>query len=297
MSSLAAVVIALAIVSVDRFGEALRLEQVYVPSEVVVGQSATLQCRYDLEGEMLYSVKWYKNGREFFRIVPNDTPPSQIFPVEGIRVNLTVSDRMQVTLQDINLLNTGRYKCEVSAEAPNFQTRQATGEMKVIVLPREPPKITGAKATYQVGDELKANCTSLRSKPAAALVWNINGGQVNPIQENAVIPYKVIIDSDGMETAVLGLRFRVTGRHFRNGKMHLTCTASISKIRHNASTSQNISNSDGDSPKQRPLESRPSASKSGSSTSPKQWHRIFSPLLLTFLLMSVGPLLFDRSNG
>ena len=87
--------------------------------------------------------------------------------------------------------------------------------------------------------------------------------QVNPIQENAVIPYKVIIDSDGMETAVLGLRFRVTGRHFRNGKMHLTCTASISKIRHNASTSQNISNSDGDSPKQRPLESRPSASKSG----------------------------------
>ncbi len=77
--------------AVDRFGEALRLEQVYVPSEVVVGQSATLQCRYDLEGEMLYSVKWYKNGREFFRIVPNDTPPSQIFPVEGIRVNVSLT--------------------------------------------------------------------------------------------------------------------------------------------------------------------------------------------------------------
>ena len=72
--------------------DALRLFKVDVPSEVVVGTSATLRCRYDLEGDTLYSVKWYKNGKEFFRFVLKDSPPSQIFPLEGIRVNVNLSN-------------------------------------------------------------------------------------------------------------------------------------------------------------------------------------------------------------
>ena len=68
--------------------DALRLFKVDVPAEAVVGTSATLRCRYDLEGDTLYSVKWYKNGKEFFRFVLKDSPPSQIFPLEGIRVNV-----------------------------------------------------------------------------------------------------------------------------------------------------------------------------------------------------------------
>ena len=36
----------------------LKLLQVSMPSLRTVGQSAQLTCRYDLEGEPLYSVKW-----------------------------------------------------------------------------------------------------------------------------------------------------------------------------------------------------------------------------------------------
>jgi hypothetical protein len=35
----------------------------------MMGERAVLQCLYDMEGEELYSVKWYKAGHEFFRLV------------------------------------------------------------------------------------------------------------------------------------------------------------------------------------------------------------------------------------
>ena len=41
-----------------------------------------------MEGDTLYSVKWYRNEREFFRYVPNDRPKLQIFPQDGIRVEV-----------------------------------------------------------------------------------------------------------------------------------------------------------------------------------------------------------------
>ena len=33
-----------------------------VPSPVAAGESIELSCSYDLEGDRLYSVKYYKNG-------------------------------------------------------------------------------------------------------------------------------------------------------------------------------------------------------------------------------------------
>lgn len=35
-----------------------------VPLTAVVGESIELTCSYDLEGDKLYSVKWYKNDAE-----------------------------------------------------------------------------------------------------------------------------------------------------------------------------------------------------------------------------------------
>ena len=46
------------------------------------------ESRFDMEGDTLYSVKWYRNEQEFFRDVPNDRPKLQIFPQEGIRVEV-----------------------------------------------------------------------------------------------------------------------------------------------------------------------------------------------------------------
>jgi len=43
--------------------------------------------------------------------------------------------------------------------------------------PEHGPVITGGKARYQIGDMVRLNCTSGRSKPAAHLQWFINGEQ------------------------------------------------------------------------------------------------------------------------
>ena len=43
---------------------ALRIQMLDVPLTAVVGESIELTCSYDLEGDKLYSVKWYKNDAE-----------------------------------------------------------------------------------------------------------------------------------------------------------------------------------------------------------------------------------------
>ena len=42
-----------------------------------------------MEDDNLYSVKWYRNEAEFYRFVPNDRPKLQIFPQDGIRVEVS----------------------------------------------------------------------------------------------------------------------------------------------------------------------------------------------------------------
>ena len=46
-----------------------------------------------MEGDSLYSVKWYRNEQEFFRYVPNDRPKLQIFPQRGIRVEVSFASQ------------------------------------------------------------------------------------------------------------------------------------------------------------------------------------------------------------
>ncbi|GFQ73686.1 ig-like domain-containing protein [Trichonephila clavata] len=66
------------------------------------------------------------------------------------------------------------YRCEISAEAPSFDTAEAEKEMKVFVLPSEGPTLTGGNQEYRIGDTVVVNCTSAKSKPAATLRWYIN---------------------------------------------------------------------------------------------------------------------------
>ena len=42
-----------------------------------------------MEGEELYSVKWYKAGHEFYRYIPTDTPDTTVFPYPGIDVDVS----------------------------------------------------------------------------------------------------------------------------------------------------------------------------------------------------------------
>jgi hypothetical protein len=58
-------------------------------------QNARLECHFDLEGEALYSVKWYKDGNEFFRYVPRDQPPAQLFSLPGVTVDVSTYWNLQ----------------------------------------------------------------------------------------------------------------------------------------------------------------------------------------------------------
>lgn len=68
---------------------ALRDVQVSVPPAVRRGDTATLHCYYDMDGESLYSVKWYKGRREFYRYTPKESPPMKIFPAQGVQVKVS----------------------------------------------------------------------------------------------------------------------------------------------------------------------------------------------------------------
>lgn len=86
-------------------------------------------------------------------------------------------------------------------------------------LPETDPKITGGRPRYQIGDVVRVNCTSGRSKPAASLTWFINGEVADP---SYLRRYETVITGrEGLETTILGLEFRVKYRHFKRGDMKL----------------------------------------------------------------------------
>lgn len=238
------------------FTAGLRLVEVRIPNYVIKGATAQLECLYDLDGEALYSVKWYKDGNEFYRYVPRDNPPAQTFRLPGVAVDLHNSSDAIVNLHNVNLQSAGRFRCEVSGEAPSFQTVTEHGDMVVVSLPDQgPPKISGGRPRYQIGDWVRINCTAGRSKPAVNLSWFINGENAEP---QKLRKYDTIVSGrEGLETSVLGLQFRVEQQHFRNGDMKLKCVASLSTFYWRS----NEESVEGDRPQKAPvLESKSSES-------------------------------------
>ena len=63
--------------------------ELIVPELVLVGEDAALECFYDLEGEDLYSVKWYKGGKEFFRYIPGNKERITTFSHRGVGVDVS----------------------------------------------------------------------------------------------------------------------------------------------------------------------------------------------------------------
>ena len=80
----------------------------------------SLWCEYDLGGEPLYSIKWYKDQEEFYRYLPKEDPPRLSFEVPGTEVDLNLSDSKLVHLLNISLETAGLYQCEVSSYNTNI---------------------------------------------------------------------------------------------------------------------------------------------------------------------------------
>ncbi|XP_058126089.1 uncharacterized protein LOC131282869 [Anopheles ziemanni] len=176
----------------------------------------------------LYAVKWYKDGHEFFRYLPRNKPSKQMFLLPDVTIDLQSSEKNQVLLRNVTLASAGKYKCEVSAEAPAFLTVSGVGNMKVIALPDAGPTITGAKPWYHVGDEVRVNCSSGRSKPATILSWYVNDERA---ASDMLQTYYMTVDQRlRLERTILRLEFRVQPKHFKNGEMKLKCFAFLGHL-------------------------------------------------------------------
>ncbi|XP_037961385.2 uncharacterized protein LOC105382086 [Plutella xylostella] len=157
----------------------LRDVQLSVPEAVGLGASATLGCRWALDtGETLYTVKWYHGAQEFFRFVPKEHPNTRVFSQTGISVDVSRSGAQQVVLRGATWALSGRYRCEVSADAPFFHTVYKSAYMRVVELPDAPPEVRAQKSWYSAGDMLRANCSAAPANPPANITWLLNGFQV-----------------------------------------------------------------------------------------------------------------------
>ncbi|KAF5297625.1 hypothetical protein FQR65_LT09952 [Abscondita terminalis] len=182
----------------------LRLTNMTAPVVADTNHDMELNCRFDMESEELYAVKWYKDDHEFFRYMPHQQPHIMSFPVSGVHLALqgTDCDEIHCKVQLTKLTrhhSDGAYRCEVSSEAPTFRLAAETHNITVAnvlrnksksfnvnlvyfslytALPKEKPRITGLEETYNEGDIVSASCTSSPSDPAAIVTWFINNQQV-----------------------------------------------------------------------------------------------------------------------
>lgn len=85
--------------------KSLELLELRVPAHVPIGTRAELSCRWRLgPTDILYSVKWYKDGKEFFRHVPRDTESHRKFPLPGVDVEVKLN--LFVKLKRFYLVST-----------------------------------------------------------------------------------------------------------------------------------------------------------------------------------------------
>ncbi|KAH8410232.1 hypothetical protein KR009_009389, partial [Drosophila setifemur] len=208
---------------------ALKDVSVMIPQAVKRGSNALFTCNYDMENDTLYSVKWYKGKREFYRYTPKENPAMKVFAMtSGLNVERNLSNQSHVVLQSVPLNISGKFTCEISVEAPTFQTAMVSGEMEVVELPEEHTVVTGIQARYRIGDLVDGNCSIKYSKPAANLTWTINGIVVPP---HHIKMYQTERQENStLESVTSAIHFMVTNQHFLKGQMRLKCTANIFDI-------------------------------------------------------------------
>ncbi|XP_059351803.1 uncharacterized protein LOC130689416 [Daphnia carinata] len=200
---------------------ALKIVGVVVPSEVIAGRDALLQCHYDLEGSSLYALKWYKGSHEFYRFILKEVPPVQTFPWsssitihhEETRSRLFAAPLAgRVLLRNVTASAEGVYKCEVSTEAPYFDTDYEEANLSVIEVASENPIISWVQGRpdWEYDDVFHFKCSMNGTRPASRLSWLFNG---QPVPLSMVEPYDpVLIKSESAVryySAQLGLRFKM----------------------------------------------------------------------------------------
>ncbi|XP_012135999.1 uncharacterized protein LOC100878213 [Megachile rotundata] len=191
-----------------------------IPLAVAAGSTVNMTCRYDLQSEPLYTVKWYK-GPEFFRYIPKEMPSFAVFGELGAKVIKERSNDHEVVLEDVQPTHSGKYRCEVSGDSPSFSTLTDSGYMYVADLPNGDPQVRVEKERYAVGDTVRGNCTVPSGNPPANVTWTVNGVPVN----SSFMMNK--IDDNQQLMTIAGLDFEIIPDSFSNGRLHIVCHANV----------------------------------------------------------------------
>lgn len=209
--------------------DCLKMKELEGPDLANSGDIVTFICRYDLGKDAIYSIKWYKEDNELYRYIPTDSPEYRIFhgtPGAIVMENKTVPNRLAVKMD--GAFGSGVYKCEITAENPSFVTLELRKNITVIVPPPTEPRILGMAQTYKVGNTVEVRCISKNSKPAPHIRWLINKRNVT---SKMMLPVKTTVNQKTLlETIESPLRFVAKEHHFQDGKLYITCIATISDV-------------------------------------------------------------------
>ncbi|RWS23302.1 uncharacterized protein B4U80_09663, partial [Leptotrombidium deliense] len=140
----------------------LALNSIQIPGAVENGSKIWLQCDFEILTNSTFSVKWYRNDVEFFRL--------------------------DVTKKDVDIESEGTYSCEVSNS--EFISAKLSSDLRVYVLSKEKLKLIGVKESYSSGDLVDICCVSGFTKPATILAWFVNGNRVSLFIERHCLTFE-----------------------------------------------------------------------------------------------------------
>lgn len=82
-----------------------------------------------------------------------------------------------------------------------------------------------------MGETLRVNCSSGDSRPAPAVTWRLNGEPIDEDNLQYKVQHTIVNENENeMQSTKSLIQFKVAESMFRNGRLHLRCTAFISDV-------------------------------------------------------------------
>ncbi|KAG5864656.1 hypothetical protein JTB14_005808 [Gonioctena quinquepunctata] len=88
---------------------------------------------------------------------------------------LAKSNSKEVTLVNVERGSSGKFKCEVTADAPLFHTDMQIASVIVADVPGDVPVLKTETQKVAPGGQIRANCTTPGSYPPVNITWSLNG--------------------------------------------------------------------------------------------------------------------------
>uniref|UniRef100_A0A6M2D6E3 Putative beat protein like 1 n=1 Tax=Rhipicephalus microplus TaxID=6941 RepID=A0A6M2D6E3_RHIMP len=189
----------------------------------ILGGSVRLNCAHNLGGSPLYSFKWFKDDKVFYTFTPGNRPPGKMFNVQGVTVDRLQGNYSSLYLKNLSALSAGAYRCEASFDAPPFLTVQDKKMLAVIKQRDMRPHITYDRESYQVGEFVRLNCTSSRSRPVPKLAVYVN----DRLLIDADVRTKVDTHPDGFQVTTLSANIPVKQHDVSRAALRVKCQASF----------------------------------------------------------------------